>query len=215
MALFGPSKRALRKEIVELKRQRDDALSLAHEDPLTGLGNRRALDIEFSKLENRLKRDTKEKAYRDVALIVVDVNNLKTVNDTYGHEAGDSMIKAVANVLTQIARHGTDTVVRTGGDEFVVVLPVDVKHPNPIMASHFATRVANVFVGRVLNSLEKITVSGTGEPVTVSLGVATYHATESMAKSLAIADARMYNMKNSIKTGGNGPHAAFIEAHRD
>ncbi len=216
MALFGPSKRTLKNELTEMKAQRDAALSLAHEDPLTGLNNRRALDFEFSKHESRLKRETTENVYRDVAVIVIDVNNLKLINDNYGHEAGDSMIKAVAGVLTDLARHGTDTVARTGGDEFVVVLPVDVSHSNPIMASHFATRVANVFVNRVINNLEKITVSGTNEPIIVSLGVATYHSSEdSMQKAFAMADARMYNMKNSIKVDGNKPHDAFFEAHRD
>lgn len=216
MALFGTSRKALRNELADVKAQRDAALLLAHEDPLTGLNNRRALDMEFSKHESRLRRETSEKVYKDVAVIVIDVNNLKPINDNYGHEAGDSMIKAVAGVLTDLARHGTDTVARTGGDEFVVVLPVDVSHSNPIMASHFATRVANVFVNRVMNNLEKITVSGTNEPITVSLGVATYHSAEdSMQKAFAMADARMYNMKNSIKVDGNRPHDAFFEAHRD
>jgi len=94
-------------------RERDRVQVLANTDALTGVGNRRAFDVRMAELGTS--------ATDEVALIVVDVDLLKAVNDADGHEAGDRVLKAVAVALTSQVRAG-DLVARVGGDEFVAVL---------------------------------------------------------------------------------------------
>ena len=85
-------------------------------DPLTGLGNRRALD---ESLQRELARHIRYQ--RALALVVVDLDGFKLVNDTHGHAAGDRVLATVGRRLAEI--RGTDTAFRLGGDEFCVVLP--------------------------------------------------------------------------------------------
>ncbi len=91
---------------------------LAFTDPLTGLGNRRVLDVRLRDIFNKPTVDR-----QDVALIMCDVDGLKIVNDTLGHSAGDELLKSAANSL-KVAAESVDgsTVCRIGGDEFCVVL---------------------------------------------------------------------------------------------
>ncbi len=86
------------------------AKSLARTDPLTGAANRRALD-------DRLAQLTRSR----FALVAIDVDHLKTVNDAHGHEAGDDLLRMVASAIAAELRPA-DTLARTGGDEFIVVL---------------------------------------------------------------------------------------------
>ena len=116
--LLGPNLlQGLLNDITERKRAESAAHELAVRDSMTGLLNRRGLD---SALTTVLASAIAES--RQLALLLVDLDRFKAVNDTYGHQAGDHVLREVANVLLQNVRR-TDIVGRTGGDEFVVLLP--------------------------------------------------------------------------------------------
>ncbi len=89
--------------------------ALATTDPMTGHLNKRALEAEF---EKRLRAAARFR--RPLALVVLDIDRFKSVNDTYGHAVGDVVIKGLGAVLTRCRRE-TDAVARFGGEEFVVV----------------------------------------------------------------------------------------------
>jgi len=104
-------------DITERKRQEEEARYLAHHDTLTGLPNRRLLD-------DRLRQAVYLAQRRDarVALLVVDLDNFKQVNDELGHRAGDAVLREAAHRIAGCLRKA-DTLARHGGDEFVVVIP--------------------------------------------------------------------------------------------
>jgi diguanylate cyclase (GGDEF)-like protein len=94
----------------EAHRQRVTLIDNATTDPLTGTRNRRALTAALGSLPRV-----------PFAVVAIDVDNLKPINDEYGHEAGDTVLRTVARVISEIARSG-DIIARVGGDEFAVVL---------------------------------------------------------------------------------------------
>jgi diguanylate cyclase (GGDEF)-like protein len=108
--------RALEVE-VRVRRHAEDMLrNLAHHDPLTGLPNRTLLKDRFeSALASAKRRE------HSLAVLLLDLDNLKIVNDTLGHDAGDDLLVAAGNTMRSLVR-GMDTVARTGGDEFVILL---------------------------------------------------------------------------------------------
>ncbi|MBA3280289.1 MAG: GGDEF domain-containing protein [Geodermatophilaceae bacterium] len=155
--------------------ERDRVQVLAHTDALTGIGNRRAFDVRVAELDR--SADTTE-----VAMIVVDVDRLKAVNDAGGHEAGDLTLQAVAGALTGQVRAG-DLVARLGGDEFVAV----VEGTDHAQATALAGRMA-----------EAVSLA-LGSAVTVSVGVATGPACEAGAGLLHAADRAMYAAKRASR----------------
>jgi diguanylate cyclase (GGDEF)-like protein len=98
-----------------LQRTTDIATRAAREDPLTGLGNRRALDEALSALAQEPGPEVPQHC-----LLLIDIDGFKRVNDTYGHSVGDQVLKGVAAALRSSAR-SEDLLVRLGGDEFVVL----------------------------------------------------------------------------------------------
>ncbi len=98
------------------KEAEDQIRSIARQDPLTGLLNRRALEEEFSRALARADRTG-----LPLALLFIDLDHFKTVNDTHGHHAGDSVLREAAARIRALTRE-VDTLARYGGDEFVVVL---------------------------------------------------------------------------------------------
>ncbi len=104
-------------DISDLKRYERQLAHQAEHDPLTGLANRRRFDVELTSHVNRCRR------YGATgALLMLDLDNFKDVNDTLGHGAGDQLIISLATLLRQRMRSG-DVVARLGGDEFAVLLP--------------------------------------------------------------------------------------------
>ena len=104
-------------DISERKRLEEHLRHLADHDPLTGLRNRRLFEHDLKLQVARSQR------YAEVAaLMVIDLDAFKRVNDRYGHKVGDDTLKAVARALTRRLRE-TDLVARLGGDEFAVLLP--------------------------------------------------------------------------------------------
>jgi two-component system, cell cycle response regulator len=109
--------RQLAKQRTELEVLNDELIAIARRDPLTGLGNRRALQEDLDLLEARVGRY----GHR-YCLAMLDVDLFKSYNDTYGHQAGDQILMAVAAQMRSQARAG-DGLYRYGGEEFLCVFP--------------------------------------------------------------------------------------------
>ena len=103
-------------DITQQKLAQDEIMQLAYYDPLTGLPNRRLL---LERLQHCLSVYNRSK--QAVALLFLDLDNFKDLNDTRGHEVGDQLLKQVAQRILSCTRAG-DTVARLGGDEFVILL---------------------------------------------------------------------------------------------
>jgi diguanylate cyclase (GGDEF)-like protein/PAS domain S-box-containing protein len=165
---------------LHVARQRDLAHRATH-DRLTGLPNRSLLEDRWHQARSRARRT-------GLAPLVVfcDVDDLKQVNDRYGHVVGDAALVEIAARLRQAAR-GEDTVARFGGDEFVLLVesPADVE-PDALAA-------------RLREALTDVVVPlGEGReplPVRCSVGHVVDDLTRSTAEVLAVADARMYEQK--------------------
>ena len=104
-------------DITERKKLTEYVNHLAHHDPLTGLPNRVLLDDRMRQSIQRAKRN-----HHKVAVLMVDIDYFKRINDSLGHTAGDSLLDIVAKKLCSAVRQ-TDTVARMGGDEFVIIMP--------------------------------------------------------------------------------------------
>jgi diguanylate cyclase (GGDEF)-like protein len=154
---------------------------MATHDALTGLANR-------SLLEDRLAQAIlyAQRYDRTVAVVFLDLDNFKLVNDSLGHGAGDDLLKQIAARLVDCVRN-SDTVVRLGGDEFVIVLLDQQKDSNGVSVTLQKLRAA---IARPL------TLQGRRVQVTSSIGVAQYPEDgEDGATLLANADAAMYRAK--------------------
>lgn len=120
----------LEARVRELEERNRELEELSYRDPLTGLYNRRFFDESLNKMvvggdESPVLDDRRTNIdNREVGVIVVDADQFKHINDTYGHAAGDEVLKSVSRALDTLnKREATDIVARTGGDEFVILLP--------------------------------------------------------------------------------------------
>lgn len=155
---------------------------MAKKDPLTKLYNRRYMDVE---LENRMGALISEG--RIFGIIMGDIDDFKRVNDTYGHDAGDDVLVAVASEITQALR-GDDCVCRWGGEEFLVV----------INGNHHVTgEVAE----RIRRRIEELTIETGGEQlkVTMTFGISESIPGLRIDRLIQIADERLYKGKQSGK----------------
>ena len=159
---------------------------LAYSDPLTGLLNRRAM-------ENALKREfSREKRYqRILSVAFIDLDDFKNVNDTYGHDRGDELLKFVANQLFDISRD-TDVVARFAGDEFILILP----ETSAVSTKNLMNRLKDYFQSHPLNT------KANSIPVSISFGVASTEdkSIENPAMLLKKADEMLYIAKAARKT---------------
>jgi diguanylate cyclase (GGDEF)-like protein len=155
---------------------------LAHHDPLTGLPNRMLLrDRVTQALATATRRQ------EQVALLFIDLDQFKEVNDTLGHATGDALLCHVANAFTQVLRE-QDTVCRQGGDEFAVVL-TDVDS---------AARVAQVVERIMVLSNGRASINGHELPMSMSVGIAMFPKDGSDFDGLMqCADTAMYRAKAS------------------
>ncbi len=174
---------------------------LALHDELTGLPNRRLFQDRLFNTIERARRTGSQ-----AALLLVDLDDFKMVNDTAGHHAGDELLKHVGNLFTGRVRR-SDTVARTGGDEFSVILE------EPM------TRADAVRVGKILTQLldEPLTVGDQTMRIGASVGIAVFPDDASDAESLQIAaDLRMYAGKNASKANAEntGPKPVQPEKPR-
>ena len=163
--------------------------SLALHDALTGLPNRRLL---FDRLELAIAHAHRNKS--SMAVLYLDLDGFKQINDTLGHDAGDALLAMVANRLVSAVRQ-EDTVARLSGDEFVIAL-WEMNHPDH--ADHAGTLAAKLI--RAL--AEPYRIQGREVNVTASIGVALYPPCGETAETLMKrADMALYEAK---RTGRNG-----------
>ncbi len=170
-------------DVSERKRFEQTLAHLADHDPLTGLGNRRKFDIELTAHLDRCRRYG-----ASGALLMVDLDNFKQVNDTLGHSAGDELIVSVADVLRRRMRT-SDVVVRLGGDEFAVLLPGADREASESVARDVVHLVRDQV--RVLDG-------NRSRKVTTSVGVVLIQDPEiTPAELLSTADMTMYDAKDA------------------
>ena len=173
-------------DISERKRADDRIQTLAFSDPLTNLPNRRLL---MDRLEQAMAGALRY-GHND-ALLFVDLDNFKSLNDTLGHDVGDELLKQVAQRFTTIVR-AEDTVARLGGDEFVVVLQGLNSEPQS------AAKQAQVVAEKILDVLgQTYQIKGHGHHSTASIGVTLYGGTlrENISEPLKRAELAMYQAK--------------------
>lgn len=157
-----------------------ELLRRAHHDALTGLCNRAFL---FDRMTHALQQA--ERNHRLVAVLIMDIDGFKRINDRMGHDAGDKLLREVANRIRDVARE-SDTIARLGGDEFVVLLE-NVASLNDV--THVIRRIQTA-----LNI--QLTVNGISERIGASIGVTVYPFDESDPETLlAHADHAMYQAK--------------------
>lgn len=164
-----------------MARQADNLRSLAREDALTGVANRRAF---FGALTNAVDlAGRRESAW---TITYVDVDDFKQINDRLGHNTGDDVLRAVAGTLKAATRR-VDVVARLGGDEFGVLMP-------DTDQAQAETAV------RKLQALLDAAMAEGGWPITFSIGATTFLAAPaSPDAALAVADAQMYEVKHAQK----------------
>jgi diguanylate cyclase (GGDEF)-like protein/PAS domain S-box-containing protein len=188
-------------QVEDLSRQRaseDDLRREALEDPLTGLANRRALHRELTPLlgdgepttpavapgaDDGPPREAPEDDQPSWAVLYIDLDNFKTINDEYGHRIGDAVLVAVGRRLAGVTRDA-DLIARVGGDEFVVVLRIT--DADEVTAAR----------SRVRRSLARpLRIEGQALKLSASVGYALPRRDDSAIALLDRADAAMYEQK--------------------
>lgn len=156
------------------------AIAQAHRDPLTQIGNRAAFDEALNK---HISFNTRHKT--DFSIMVIDIDHFKKVNDTFGHIAGDKVLKSVADTIQNTLR-ASDEVFRYGGEEFVVIL------------GNTQQGGANFIAERIRKSIEDLKVSlNKTISVTASIGIAATENVGDVNHTLELADKALYQAKES------------------
>jgi diguanylate cyclase (GGDEF)-like protein len=150
-------------------------------DPLTGVANRRGFDAGVAQMLARARRDGSS-----TALLLLDLDHFKAVNDTWGHQVGDHVLQAVARAVEQQLRRG-DVVARLGGEEFAVALAGSGADQAAMLAEAMRRAVAALDIRRGEASIG----------LTVSIGVAALRAADSLDALFSRADAALYRAKTA------------------
>lgn len=176
---------------IENARLHEETKRLAVSDPLTGVWNRRHLSQHL-----RTEISRADRFGRELSVLVMDIDNLKLFNDTYGHPAGDEVIRMVSQVVLSSSRD-IDAIGRYGGDEFAIILP------------ETGPQGAAVVAERILAALQKEPFrppSGSEIPISISIGAASYPSDTDQADRLfTLADSAMY----SAKVAGGGQFSSL------
>ena len=167
--------------VTEARRAREELRYLATHDPLTRLVNRPELLTRMDQLLTHPPRTGTE-----VATLFVDLDGLKSINDTHGHATGDAVIITVAERLRSQVRSG-DLVARLGGDEFVVVLPAVHSVED---AQHVATKIQRAVAEPIV--IDEVTIE-----VTLSIGISMASNGDNPDRVLEYADRALYEAKRS------------------
>jgi diguanylate cyclase (GGDEF)-like protein len=173
-------------EQIELLRQEatEELIKAASTDPLTGLFNRRKF---FELAECEYKKSMR--ANRELAMLMIDVDNFKNINDLAGHNVGDSVLISISDAISDSVRE-TDVVCRFGGEEFAVLL--------------FDTSEEGIerVCEKILKTVKKIKVEGWNElngKITVSIGSSLLSKKSDLDSAIRAADKAMYESKRSGK----------------
>jgi diguanylate cyclase (GGDEF)-like protein len=162
------------------------ALELAYQDPLTGLSNKRYVDVLFGQALQLANRP-----HQALAVFYIDLDNFKPINDSAGHKTGDLVLQEVARRLKASLR-STDICARIGGDEFVVIA-------TQIEQEHYVQEIA----AKLLKQLQKpVEINGHSYELGASIGVSLHprHGQE-LAELLEKADSAMYQVKQQGRNG--------------
>ena len=171
-------------DITDRKKAQDALFQQAHYDTLTGAPNRM---LATDRLEQAMRKAVR--AHQHVAVMFIDIDNFKDINDTLGHAFGDRLLACVADVLTDCVRD-SDTVARWGGDEFMVITP-DLQSLDQ----------AEVVVKKIFRGLSHpVLIEGREFVVSASLGLSGYpDDADNVDELLSNADVAMYQAKSSGK----------------
>ena len=168
------------RDITERKREEELIKHMATHDSLTGLPNRVMFNDRFALVMAQARRNQQK-----IALMFLDLDQFKDINDTLGHEAGDRLLKKVADHLSQLLRK-SDTIARMGGDEFVILLPGITRMED---VDKVAKKILNMFQKSFMLERHKFNI-------TVSIGIAIYpDDAEDADTLLKKADIAMYKAK--------------------
>lgn len=148
-------------------------------DDLTGVGNRRYL---MTRLDAEIALCGRHRD--DLAVVMLDLDHFKSINDTWGHPAGDRVLTALAKVLSNTCR-ATDSVARYGGEVFVLVLP------------RTTMDTALALLKRMRSELGELRVDGVDATITASFGVTTWQPDADALSLLSLADQGVYAAKTS------------------
>ncbi len=173
-------------DITERKKNEEAIKQIAYYDSLTGLPNR---SLFSDRAEMALAEAGRYK--RKMAIMIVDLDKFKIVNDTYGHDAGDQVLQDIAARLTHAVRR-VDTVSRLGGDEFLVLLP-------EIANEEIVDRIAHRIIRA---SATPFNFTSNEIPLTISIGISLYpEDTDDLNSLVKYADVAMYYVKQSGRNG--------------
>lgn len=169
--------RELTRKNVELEKKKTEIEELLRTDSLTGIANRKAFEEFFERIFSLAKRHSSP-----LSLIMLDLDDFKKINDTYGHQIGDKVLKSIGKLLKESTREG-DMAARVGGDEFYILQP------------NTSREEAMTFVERLKVALEQLNLPEVPNKLSASFGVVELNENESMEEFLQRVDKRMFNAK--------------------
>jgi diguanylate cyclase len=178
---FGLRMRESAGKVEALERNLQDAIRDAMLDGLTGVSNRKSFDAIIRKVAGEAMNSGD-----DLALLMIDIDHFKRVNDTWGHQTGDSVLRHLAKTVQKAVRGG-DYVARYGGEEFAVILPrTDVEA---------ALNVAQNIRQELARNPLQLDLIPPMKPITVSIGAACYEPGDPLTEWVARTDAALYHAK--------------------
>ena len=188
--IIGSLYLAAKQALLQLDRQRVEITILAEQDELTGIYNSR---VFHSLLEQSIERAKRHNGW--VYLVNIDLDNFKSINDNYGHHAGDEVLKFTAKQLLEVTRD-EDTICRIGGDEFLMLIESPTKYSNQQL---------DIIINRIKSAINiPYIYEGTTIEISGSIGYAEYNAEETpnlkdKEDILKLADREMYKDKQRLR----------------